>query len=896
MSAQAPRAEAHEWHCLTVDQAARTLDVDPSTGLGPEVASARLSTHGPNEIPEGRRRPLWRKFVAQLTDLMIVILIAAAVISGFVGELIDTIAIVAIVILNALVSVVQQYRAERAIAALRQMAAPTARVRRGGKISDIPASDVVPGDIVLLEAGNVIAADLRLLEAIDLSVDESALTGESQTVDKQSAVLATADLPLGDRINLAYKGTLATRGRGTGIAVATGEETELGRIAELLDVQETEKTPLQLRLASFGKRLAVAVLIICGLILIAGLLRGEPPVLMFLTAVSLAVAAVPEALPAVVTVALALGAARMVRHRALIRRLPAGETLGSVTYICADKTGTLTQNRMTVEAVYVDGRMQSSFGAGELTAPEALLATAIAQSNDAEADVHGKILGDPTEVALYVAARDAGFEKTTLEKEAPRIGEIAFHADRKCMTTLHRQGPDRVISFTKGAPEHVVAACTSVLTEDGPVPVDAQELLRRSESLAADGYRVLGVACREWPDQPAVLSADEVESELTFLGLVASMDPPRPEAAEAVARCKAAGIMPVMITGDHAATALTIARRLGIAGADDGVLTGQDLTRMSASELESEVPGCSVFARVNPEQKIEIVNALQSRGEFVAMTGDGVNDAPALKRADIGVAMGQRGTEVAREAADMVLLDDNFATIVSAVREGRRIYDNVRKFVKYTMTSNSGEIWTILIPPFLGLPIALLPIHILWINLVTDGLPGLALAVEPGERGLMSRPPRPPEENIFAHGLWQHVIWVGLLIGGMSILAQAWAVTSGIEGWQTITFTVLTLSQLAHVLAIRSETDSLFSAGPLSNKPLLGAVFLTILLQLAVIYVPQLNLIFDTEALTFAELWPCFVFPVVVFLAVEAEKLLVRRGLIYQAKTPPVRAAPAGAR
>ena len=881
MSAQGPPAEASEWHCLPAEQVAGVLDVDPVTGLHAKAAGARLVIHGPNEIPEGRRRPLWRMFLAQLTDLMILILIAAAVISGLVGEAIDTIAIVAIVILNALVSVIQEYRAERAIAALRGMAAPKARVRRDGKIADIPASEVVPGDVVLIEAGNVIAADLRLLEANDLSVDESALTGESQTVDKQSDVLATLDLPLGDRSNLVYKGTQATRGRGAGVVVATGEDTELGRIAQLLDVEDKEKTPLQRRLAVFGKRLAVAVLIICGLILAAGLLRGEAPVLMFLTAVSLAVAAVPEALPAVVTVALALGAARMVKHRALIRKLPAGETLGSVTYICADKTGTLTQNRMSVEALYVNGRKRSGFGNGQLSVPATLLATAIAQNNDAETDADGAVLGDPTEVALYLAARDAGFEKASLDKTAPRVGEIAFHADRKCMTTLHRQSPDRLISFTKGAPEQVVSLCTRVLTTDGTAPVESEALLDQAESLATEGYRVLGVAYREWQSEPE-LSPANVESGLTFLGLVASMDPPRTEAAEAVAQCKNAGIKPVMITGDHPTTALTIAHRVGIADADAGLLTGQDLARMSKEELASKVPTCRVYARVNPEQKIEIVDALQDHGEFVAMTGDGVNDAPALKRADIGVAMGQRGTEVAREAADMVLLDDNFATIVSAVREGRRIYDNVRKFVKYTMTSNSGEIWTVLIPPFLGMPIALLPIHILWINLVTDGLPGLALAVEPGERGLMARPPRPPRENILAHGLWQHVIWVGLLIGGMSIVAQTWAIRSGIEGWQTITFTVLTLCQLAHVLAIRSESESLFRTGLLSNKALLGAILLTILLQLGVIYVPQLNVVFDTQALTLAELWPCCVFPAVVFAAVEVEKLLVRRGLIYR--------------
>ena len=881
MSGMIDRRSASPWYSMTAEEVAHAVDVDVSTGLSPDRVRALGSVYGPNAIPEGRRHPLWRMFLVQFKDLMIVILITAAVISGFVGELIDTLAIVTIVILNAVVSVAQEYRAERAVAALRQMIPPKARVRRAGEIDEVPASELVPGDIVLLEAGDVVPADIRLLEAIELRVDESMLTGESQAVSKQTSPLKSEDLPLGDRNNVAYKGTLLPSGRGSGIVVATGTDTELGRIAQMLEDQDSGKTPLQRRLAVFGKRLSIAVLLICGVILLAGLLRGEGLVLMFLTAMSLAVAAVPEALPAVVTLSLALGAARMVRQRALIRRLPAGETLGSVTYICADKTGTLTQNRMSVEKIYVDGRLQSGFGPGQLTDPEAFLARAIVQNNDAGAGAGGEILGDPTEAALYLAAQEVGVDKVALDREAPRLAELPFDAERKCMTTLHQADAGGALSFTKGAPEQIVGRCVRVLTSGGEEPLVEEELLQRAESLAAEGYRVLGVAYRNWPGMPAGVSPDVLESDLVFLGFVAAMDPPRPEAARAVARCQAAGIKAVMITGDHPTTAMSIARRLGIAAQDENVVTGPDLARMNAADLATRVSECSVYARVSPEQKIEIVNALQRHGEFVAMTGDGVNDAPALKRADIGVAMGQRGTEVAREAADMVLLDDNFATIVAAVREGRRIYDNVRKFVKYTMTSNTGEIWTVLIPPLLGMPIALLPIHILWINLVTDGLPGLALSVEPGEGNIMRRSPRPPRESIFAHGLWQHIIWVGVLIGGISLLAQAWALEVGVDAWRTITFTVLTLSQLAHVMAIRSERDSLLTTGLWSNKPLLAAVLLTVLLQLAVIYLPWLNAVFKTEALTAKELAACFVLPVLVFLAVEVEKLLVRRGVIY---------------
>lgn len=873
------------WHEMVLEVVLENLGVDAAKGLDSVEAQRRLTTAGFNEIEEQRRRPTWRMFLDQFTDFMILVLIVAAVISGVIGEMADSIAILVIVFLNAIIGFVQEYRAERAMAALRRLSAPSVRVRREGKRQSLPSRELVPGDIVLLGAGDLISADLRLLEARSLRMDEAALTGESQPVEKDAALTCEKDATLGDRCNMAYKGTLVTHGRGVGVVVATAMETELGHIAALLREDEDDKTPLQKRLARFGQRLAIVVLLICALIFAAGLLRGESPLIMFLTAVSLAVAAIPEALPAVVTVSLAIGARNMVRQQALIRSLPAVETLGSVTYICSDKTGTLTQNRMSVEVVYADGRLEPQLpAAGSEGGPWNLLGRALAQNNDAVTAEEDGISGDPTEVALYQAAQAAGFERQELERVSPRLAEIPFDADRKCMTTLH-QDTEGTTAFTKGAPEHVLAKCSDVLTREGRVTMDRQAVLGQAQALAEQGYRVLGFAYRRWVEAPDRLDPLSVESGLSFLGLAALMDPPRPEAAEAVAMCKQAGITPVMITGDHAATALTMARRLGIANEGDGVMEGGQLAGLSQQAFAEQVETLRVYARVNPEQKIKIVHALQERGAFVAMTGDGVNDAPALKHADIGVAMGQKGTDVAREASDMVLLDDNFATIVKAVREGRRIYDNVRKFVKYTMTTNSGELWTLFLAPFVGLPIPLLPIHILWINLVTDGLPGLALAVEPEERGVMRRPPRPPQESIFAHGMWQHMLWVGLLIGGLSILTQAWAIRGGSMHWQTMVFTVLTFCQLAQVLAVRSERDSLFSIGLLSNTPLLGAVLLTVLLQLTVIYVPFLQSVFKTQALSLGELAVCFIPPALVFLVVEGEKWLVRRGLFYRANS-----------
>ncbi len=872
--------ELHErgrpWHMRAAHEVAALLQVNPSAGLDVSEATRRLAQHGPNAIAGARRRGPARMLLAQFSDFMVLVLLASAVLAGFLGEPQDILAIGAIVLLNAVLGFAQEYRAERAMTALQAMSAPQARVRRNRQLSAVAAADLVPGDVALLEAGNVVPADLRLIEAARLQVEEAALTGESLPVEKTTAALEDPELPLGDRRNMAYQGTLVSYGRGAGVVVATGMATELGRIAVLLRDDAELKTPLQRRLARLGHRLAVLVLLISIVIFTIGVLRGGQPGVMLLTAVSIAVAAIPEALPAVVTISLALGARKMARRQALIRRLPAVETLGSVTFICSDKTGTLTENRMRVESFHVGDHLVAEIpDEFEGRAPWPLLLTALALNNDAAPGGDGEPAGDPTEVALLLAAARGRLDKATLEARMPRIAEIPFSSERARMTTLHRDGT-AILAFTKGAPERVLDGCVHRLSETGIQPIDRSAVLAAATDMADRGLRVLAVAYRPLEEVPAADSLGSVESGQTLLGLVGLLDPPRTEAQEAVALCQAAGIRVVMITGDHPATARAIARRLGIAGPADEVMTGPELARLSLEDFDRRVAAIRVYARVAPEQKINIVRGLQHRGEFVAMTGDGVNDAPALRRANIGVAMGRGGTDVAREAAHMILLDDNFATIVGAVREGRHIYDNLRKFVRYTLTSGIGEVWPLFLAPLLGLPIPLLPIHILWINLVTDGLPGLALAAEPEELRLMQRPPRPPRESIFAHGLWQHVVWVGVLMGTVVLATQAWAYRTGSAHWQTMTFTVLALSQMGQVLAIRSERESLFRQGLGSNVPLLGAVLLTLVLQLATIYVPAFQTVFRTQALSLGELVVSLVLSSIVFVAVEIEKMVVR--------------------
>ncbi len=893
MKTSSSSSDQTDCYLKSPEEVASSLSTNLDKGLSLQEAKKRLEHYGSNQIASSSRRGFFKLLLAQFSDFMILVLIAAAAISGYVGEPSDAIVILVIVLLNAVIGFVQDYRAEKALEVLRKMAASHAMVRRDGELHEVAASQLVPGDVVLLEAGNIIPADLRLNIAAQLQVNEAPLTGESNTVDKNTLALKDKTHALGDRFNMAFKGCVVVKGRGEGLCIATGMDTEFGKIAELLQKDGDNKTPLQHRLNRFGKRLSLIILAVCALIFTIGVLRGEPIPLMFLTAVSLAVAAIPEALPAVVTISLALGAKRMVKSNALIRRLPAVEALGSVTYICSDKTGTLTQNRMFVETIYANHFLHENFENQETAVHDSStlwtsIGHALALSNDVEPDAAGNLTGDPTEVALYEAAQKAGYDKSILLATMPRIGEIAFTSERKRMTTLHRDG-DGISAFIKGAPEAIIDLCVDTLTSSGRVAVQKEELQLTAQSLAEKGYRVLALASRHQDKQNDTRSGffsdnpdeEAIENSLSFLAFLALIDPPRTGVEESVALCKSAGITPVMITGDHPATALAIARRLGIADEHDQVVGGETLAQLSDRELKDIVQQTSVYARVNPEQKIRIVEALQSHNQFVAMTGDGVNDAPALKHADVGVAMGEIGTEVAREASQLVLMDDNFGTIVIAVREGRRIFDNIRKFISYTMSSNTGEILTLLLAPFLGMPIPLLPIHILWINLVTDGLPGLALSLEPEEKNVMQRPPRAADESIFAHGMWQHMVWVGLLIAALSLFSLAWADSQGSANWQTMVFTTLTFSQLVHVLVIRSERDSVFTIGFFSNPILIITIVLTIALQLTVIYTPVLQTIFKTQPLTAIELGMCALLSSVVFFAVEIEKWLTRKGLIY---------------
>jgi Ca2+-transporting ATPase len=851
------------WHTASTSETFEALDAHQN-GLTNAVADQRLLQNGPNELQEGKKKSIALLLLAQFKDVMIIILLAAAVIAGVVGDFTDSIVILVIVVLNAFLGFFQEFRAEKAMQALKQMAVTQTRVLRDGTVTDITATALVPGDVVMLEAGNAIPADLRIIESNNLKVEEAALTGESQAVDKISEALTTAELSIGDKKNLAFKGTFVTYGRGLGVVIATGMQTELGRIAKMLQEEES-LTPLQQRMTSFGKRLSVIVLLLCLLFFVAGWLRGEDIAKMILTSISLAVAAIPEALPAVITISLALAARRMIKLNSLIRKLPAVETLGSVTYICTDKTGTLTKNKMHVEELYVNGQLydRSQIAAIQKEETVALLLHALALNNDAVEDKDKQLKGDSTEIALLEVARENQIQSGTWK----RVAEIAFDADRKLMTTFHAYN-NTFISFTKGAPDILLLQCENI---------DVAALQQQVDLMAAKGQRVLGFGYRYWETLPENPQSEVHESGLQFLGLASIIDPPREEVFEAVAHCKSAGIVPVMITGDHPLTAKAIAQRIGILNTEkDEVITGQELAALDDDSFLNKVENIKVYARVSPEQKLKIVKTLQQKGHYVAMTGDGINDAPSLKRANIGIAMGITGTDVSKEAAHMILLDDNFSTIVKAVKEGRRIYDNILKFIKYMMTTNSGELWTLLLGPIIGLPVALLPIHILWINLVSDGLPAIALSYEKAEKNIMSRPPRPPQQSVFANGRGLHMIWVGMFMAAIALSLQSWAISHGLH-WQTIAFNVLCLCQLGHVLAIRSQHQSLFSIGIFSNKPLIGAVILAMLLQLAITYIPWLQPIFKTEALTLNEFLLVGGASALVFVAVEIEKMISRR-------------------
>jgi Ca2+-transporting ATPase len=910
-----------EFYQISIEEISKQLSTSFHEGLSTQEADRRLEQYGANELVERAGKSPWKILLEQFTATMVVVLLIAGVISLVLGEYIDAGAIFIIVLLNAALGFSQEYRAEQAMAALKKMAVPTVKVRRDSHVDEISARELVPGDVVLLEVGNLVPADCRLVESVNLRIDESALTGESVPVEKDAKFISDYDIPLGDRHNMAYMGTVITYGRGEAIVADTGMETELGNIATLIQRASDEQTPLQRRLDQLGKALAWAAMLVVVIIFVLGLLQGGDLEEMFLTAISMAVAAIPEGLPAVVTIALALGAQRMLRREALIRKLPAVEGLGSVTVICSDKTGTLTENRMTVIVLDVAGHkvdLIEDLRRGPekvIKGPDeaeielmcrypalTLLLAGGALCNDAVLEIDGnnlRIVGDPTEGALLVAAARAGLTKEKLDSTFPRQAEVPFDSERKRMATMHSfpetqaeipttfgsvwdwegwPGRFDYVVFAKGAVNSLLEICDRVWVDDHVEEMDEEWCQRIDEAdneLAKNGVRVLGVACKSQDVLPEEDHEEELEKELIFVGLVGMIDPARPEVKEAVATCKTAGIRPIMITGDHPLTARYIAEELGIA--DNGsILTGQDLAGMTLEDLEEVVADVSVYARVSPEHKLKIVESLQNRGQIAAMTGDGVNDAPALKKSDIGVAMGITGTDVSKEAADMVLLDDNFTTIVNAIEEGRTIYDNIRRFIKYTLTSNAGEIWVMVLAPFLGMPLPLVPLQILWINLVTDGLPGLAMTVEPAERDVMTRPPYKPDESVFSRGVGRQILLYGFLMGLVSLAVGYYFWSMGHPYWRTIVFTTITLSQMGNALAIRSNRDSLFRIGLLSNKAMLGAVLLTLVTQLAVVYIPFLQSLFKTGPLTAPELVLCLLLSTVVFWAIEIEKWVMR--------------------
>jgi Ca2+-transporting ATPase len=899
-----------EWYKQALDAVITQFDTDIEAGLTEVEANKRLLEAGPNELTErggkSRLRILWD----QLREVMVVILLVAAAVSAFLGEFNDVIVIMAIVVLNAILGFSQEYRAEQAIAALKKLAVPTVKVRRDNEVQEISARELVTGDIVLLEAGGLVPADGRLVETVNLQVQEAALTGESEPVEKHNAPIPQENLTLGDRTNMVYMGTVVSYGRGAVLITETGMETELGNIADLLQEVERELTPLQRRLGHLGTTLAWAAMGIIAVVVVLGLLRGEELKELFLIGISMAVAAVPEGLPAVVAITLALGSQRMLRRNALIRKLPAVETLGSVTVICSDKTGTLTENRMTVTVLDVAGRTQQvetledrtgvlySSTLTAATMPHertlGLLVQGGALCNDAilqkSADGTERVIGDPTEGALVVVAAKLGYAKEELDEEWPRVSEIPFTSERKRMTTIHKAPANlngngvpwagsAYVAFTKGAVDRLLEVCDQVWTGEEFLPLDGEfqdRIFQANAKMAEQGQRVLAVAFA--PVDALEMAKDESElgAKEIFVGLVGMIDPPRAEVKQAVVTARNAGIRPMMITGDHPLTAQHIAKSLTITDNDRNV-TGSALSTMSIAELEGVVEEVSVFARVSPEHKLNIVEALQDKGEIVAMTGDGVNDAPALKKADIGVAMGITGTDVSKEAADMILLDDNFATIVAAVEEGRVIFDNIRKFIKYTLSSNTGELFVMLVGPFLGMPLPLVALQILWINLVTDGLPGLALAVEPGERGIMTRTPYHPKESMFSRGMGAQILWIGILMGLTSLgVGYAYWLQDPAGPWQTMVFTTLTLAQMGNALAVRSNTDSLLSIGLFSNRLMVGAVLLTFLLQLALIYTPLLQRFFSTEALEVSDLLISLAASSIVFASVEVAKWVAR--------------------
>ena len=929
-------SQARKWHAMTAEEAIRLLGSDPRTGLSEAEVRRRRERFGPNELQEAPRRTVWQMLLDQFNQFLVIILIIAAIVSAIIGwfeynrsgditEFVDAAAIMTIVILNAILGVVQEGKAEEALAALKKMAAPNARVLRDGYTQTVPARELVPGDVVLLETGNYVPADVRLLESVNLRIEEASLTGESVAVGKDARDVLPAEAVLGDRHNMAFMSTVVTYGRGQGLVVATGMETEIGQIAEMLQSYEEEMTPLQVKLDQLGRMLGTITLVICALVGLIGIVRDTQLAViltdglaayfalpetvpnlveMFMVAVSLAIAAVPEGLPAVVTIALALGMQEMIKRHALIRRLPAVETLGSATAICSDKTGTLTQNEMTAVQMYVDRTLLTITGEGYR--PEGrfldegepvglegypgmrLLLRAGLLCSDARLEkvqnngsVQWRIAGDPTEGAFVVAAAKAGYWKEELSAEYPRLAEIPFDSERKRMTTFH---PDPryggYVAYMKGAPDIVLSLCDRVL-EDGVMRPLTEERRRNiaeeNEALAANALRVLGVAFRPLAAIPENPQPEEVEREFTFIGLLGMMDPARPEVAPAIEKARRAGIETVMITGDYLNTAVAIGKEIGLLREGDRAISGAELDRLSEEALTAQVEEITVYARVSPQHKVKIVDAFKARGHIVAMTGDGVNDAPALKRASIGIAMGITGTDVSKETADMVLTDDNYASIVAAIEQGRVIYANIRKFVYYLLSCNMAEIAVLLIAMLIGWPLPLVPIQLLVLNLITDGAPALALGVEKGDPDIMDRPPRRVDEPIINRDMVIGIIVQTVAITAAVLTAFRLGMPAGVEHARTMAFATLSISELLRAYTSRSERYSLWGIGIFSNKWMQWAVLFSLVILLAIIYLPFLDPIFGTTFLTaadWAEMLPLILLPSV---AAEINKWALRR-------------------
>ena len=894
-----------QWWHLDRTAAARALETDLETGLRREDIAPRLAKYGPNQLQETKGRGPFAIFLEQFQNFIIWVLIGAAVVSGFLKEWVDALAIIVIVILNAILGFIQEFRAEKSLLALKKMAAPTSRVIRGGVRENIASAELVPGDLIELEAGDYIPADSRIVwHTPNFAVQEASLTGESTPVLKTFAALEGEEIPLADRANMGYLGTSVVSGKSRALVAETGMATELGRIAGLIQSITHETTPLQKRLDQFGKWIIYLAFALVALVFGMGLLRGGKVLDMFLTAVSLAVAAIPEGLPAVVTIALALGVQRMVRRHVLIRKLPAVETLGCATVICSDKTGTLTKNEMTVRAVVSPAAGFQVTGAGYEPKGDFLLDGAIVQPeahpdlltalrigvlcNGAElveADGRFKIVGDPTEGAILTCAAKAGLFKNDLEVEAPLLEEIPFDSERKRMTIVRRdRTTGRVFAFTKGAPDILLDHCTRVHEKGAARPLgkeDRARIIKSNNQLSGQALRVLAVAYREFAGLPERFEPEVIENGLVFAGLVAMIDPPREEVKDAIAKCRDSGIVPVMITGDHKNTAVAIARELGFFDEDALALTGEELDRLSDEAFARDVTRTTVYARVSPEHKLRAVRAWRRRGEVVAMTGDGVNDAPAVKEADIGVAMGITGTDVTKEVSDMIITDDNFASIVSAVEEGRGIYDNIKKFIHYLLSCNTGEILVMFVAALLGMPLPLLPIQILWVNLITDGLPALALGVDPVDPEIMKRRPRRPDEAIITPRRTRLILAQGVFIALCSLLAFSFVLyieKEGLARARTAALIALTCSQLYHSFNCRSQRVSFFKLGVFTNAKLLLAGAASLGLQLAVIFIPFTQKIFKVEALGLFDLGVLMAISSFPLWAMEILKKLDKRG------------------